>query len=710
MNKRYQKILLVLIILIYLVISGLTSYAYDDAFYFQYFKWVYLYSVQPYYLWIFGAFYNAINIASLFINLPFYILGLDNVIVQQFTIKLPFVVASIIVGFVLVRILKLLRPGLKIGNLPLLLFLLLPITIFDVALFGNPLIISIMFLMVSVFLFVVSRPRVSSIFLALSASTYFYPMFFILPLTLLVYKRYGKVEAFFSFFLFLLVLAIGQLLPLLVSIATGTPLHLTILAPFIGSFSSLTVTSIFPSMWGPYFIVYTLFHFSISNLVEEWAFLFFMIIPMFIFLYKKESANLEGYISFIFLESGMFIIFSPTETPQYLLAIAPMILLLYYLKNSVFYVVVFTIISLFDILIFFTKTPLLYFYSNINPTFAYIYRLGGIPYWTQVLLSSLYLVTLCMLYIYHIAHDRIRLEKYKGIYLIFRKFLCNAKFYSPEKMIKRGVSLLIILLIISLFVSAPQLSKVPRCMYFTPQASSESSRSVLYHTSNNQDSYYVNLSGSYHLLNRYTMKNGKYVLCIPPTTINRNDIKNVPNQGKVVSSDNLSLSITASANPAIVGQQVIFYSTIIGGAGPFTYSWFGGGNAKSINETSIFSYPGNYSVGLVVKDSNGVQVTAQYNETILNDYKVYFNSHFLGGFISLSPHQIPINQSFIRNNNFLNISGNFQSNVTINLNLNMPSFIPTNEILENSMYLLIGVFFSIISVAGLVYTIRIIKK
>jgi len=72
-------------------------------------------------------------------------------------------------------------------------------------------------------------------------------------------------------------------------------------------------------------------------------------------------------------------------------------------------------------------------------------------------------------------------------------------------------------------------------------------------------------------------------------------------------TSSLAISYTfAPANPQ-TGQAIAFSAIVLGGTGPYTYSWdFGDGNTgRGANITYIYSQPGNYTVTLTVRDSTG---------------------------------------------------------------------------------------------------------
>ncbi|MEM0136510.1 MAG: hypothetical protein QXU18_14990, partial [Thermoplasmatales archaeon] len=680
------------------------SFAYDEAYYFQFFRWVYLYGVQPYFLWTFGSFYNAMNIASLSFNIPFYFFGLDNVLVQQFTVKIPMIISAVLTGYGVKNVLGSLKPNKRFGNTPALLFLLLPITIFDVVMFGNPLIVSLMFLLISIVFLSRSKIGISALFLGASAATYLYPIFFVLPFIKVVDKNYGSSRALNALFLFIVSFFIGQFIPLVLSLLTGIPISLTILAPFFGYHSSVTVTANIPSMWSPYYIPYVILGVNTSATLKEIVFIITMSIPVIVFLLRKDNATLDKYVEFLFLESLVFVIFAITADPQYLLAIAPFAVLLYYLRKDAFYVTSLTVAFILDAVLFFTVNPLFYFFSNLFPSWGYAYKITFPPLFPAIF-SIIYIGFLFTILGFHLQST----GKEKKSVIVKRNLKKNVirrwNQAAPGFFVKQGAIGLAFLLVVTIVLAAPAITDAPKLMYFTPQASSGSSEAILYERGNYSTSYYIKAPVTWSVVNSYARENGAYYIEVPPGSVGSAPAE-LPTPFAEPVNSSFFVYITASIDPVRVGQPVTFYSHVSGGMPPYNYSWYGGGNQHTENETSEFYSPGNWSVEVVVTDSVGAKAVANYTETVLYDYYIYFNSHFLGGYISSTSHTIALNPLYIKEMNFLNFSGNFSSNSPIILYYELPLTVPPWEIFENWPYLLLGVSFLALNILGLLYVLK----
>ena len=70
---------------------------------------------------------------------------------------------------------------------------------------------------------------------------------------------------------------------------------------------------------------------------------------------------------------------------------------------------------------------------------------------------------------------------------------------------------------------------------------------------------------------------------------------------------NLSVTATASPNPATIGQTVTFTANATGGTGSYTYSWAGACNGTSSTCTTSYSSAGNYTATVAVTSGTQTQ-------------------------------------------------------------------------------------------------------
>lgn len=499
----------------YLVLSPFLSYAYDEAFYFQYFRWTYLYHVQPYFLWVFGTYYNAINVGSLGLNIPFYFLGLDNVLVQQFSQKLPLILSAILVSYIIPKILRIIMPDTSIGKYHSIFFLLLPVCIFYVDFMANSLIIALIFLILFVLFLLKSKPKLASILLGISTSTFLYPIFFVLPFIYIVHSKQGKRTSLEATILLVLTVAVGQGIPVAISVITGTPPSYTVLAPFFGHYSSITVTT---SAQSPFSIYYLIAHFNIGigAMVKEVIFFISMSLPVLIFfLSNRKNVNYTKFIDFLFLESLLFVVFAITAEPQYLLAIAPFSALLFYLRRDYFYLSGLNIAFFLGLILFFVSgTPMLYLFSNVVPSWQYSYLFPE----NSLLIFSLSLLYNICLFTIIILH--VRASRRSGAFeLEKRQKPDRGKIKNhltrPDTIVKGGGLGFFFVILLSLILVAPATSHTPNIMLFTPQASSADSGAILTGSYNNNSIYTIYSPITWNLTDSYTRNHGTYYLELP---------------------------------------------------------------------------------------------------------------------------------------------------------------------------------------------------
>lgn len=709
-NLKSKYLPIYIVVIGYFVMAPFLSYAYDDAFYFQYFRWTFLYNVQPFFLWVFGTFYNSINIGSLSLNIPFYFFGLDNVLVQQFTQKLPLIISSLFVGYGVTLIVKHLKPNKDLSLTPMLLFMTLPITIFDVEFMSNPLIISLMFLTLSIVFLTRRKPLISSVLMGAAVSTYLYPIFFIIPLIKIINKNFGKKISIIATFLLIITLSLGQLLPVIISVMTNTPISTTVLASLFGDISSVTITSSSISLYGPYLILYMLFGIKLSSVVVEFVFLVFMSVPMFVFLFQKRNmVTLDNFINFIFIDSLVFVIFAITALPQYLLAIAPFSIILFYQQERPFYITILNGIFSIYLLFFFTQNPLMYFFSNIYPPWGNSSSLN-LPSIAILSLSFLLVVLFSTYTGFHFFAIREHRVKDSKQHLSDKRFKKYKNLWISENMGRRGSTLFICLMVVTLAIALPIANHSPEIMIFTPQSNSSSTVAVYNGTEGNLSKYSIELpTVPKSLSNKYANEFGSCSFNIPEGMIT--NITESSLIYKVTNvSRNMSVTVTSSANPIRVDQKVTFYSRVKGGIPPYSFQWYGGGSVKTQNETSKFYSSQNFSVELVVTDSSGYELSVTYKEQVgYYYYSVFFNGHKLGNFNSSMPHEILGKDLHLEKLNNVEFGNHFLPYDTIRIVFELPPNVPPLLILENPLYLFIGLLDFGISLLGLLWTVKFLR-
>lgn len=549
--KKHGTIFLFLLIIIgYFVISPFIAFSYDDSFYFQYFRWVYLYGVQPYFIWVFGAYYNTIMVGAYLLNVPFYFAGFDNVLVQEFTFKLPLILSSGVAAYGISEIISKLRPSKRFSLTPGIIFLIFPLMVFYIPTFGNPLIVALMFLVLSVVFLLRSKPGFSSLFMAAAAATYLYPVFFILPLLKVIDRRFGRKETERSLLIILLGLFIGQGIPLIAYYATGIPFSVgSILAPFYSVSSSITFTSNQFAQWGPYFIPQAVFNYNTPPLAVYAIFALSMLIPMILFLVKKIGDDyFIPFIEFLFVDSLMFSIFAFVADPQYLQVIIPFALILFYLKRSSFYLNFSILASLLSTFQFFLANKwLLILFQNISPSWNR-YQIT-FPPGTEALVDSLYLLSLSILLFLHLIYRQNTKTKKeeKGSVKRWEKTQLGPNAYT-----RYGTLLLTFTIIAILFVAIPASDNPPNFMYWTAGSDIGSSNGITLQASNVSDVYVFQAPLPWSISNNWTREHSEFKLYLPETTAVSNSSCTLSFNSRFVGNVSFSSSELVPINVSLV--------------------------------------------------------------------------------------------------------------------------------------------------------------
>ncbi len=520
-----NNLLLICVILLYLLISPLTGFPFDEAVLFQRYYWIYFYGIQPFYYWLFGVYYLVTLLGGLLINIPFSLFNSDNVLVQEFSIKFPLILAAFISGLTIEALVKHFSHHKVNGVSPTLLFLLIPITVYDVAFHGNPLIIAVMFLLLSTLFLFRGKFALSSVFLGMASATYLYPLFFALPFIKSVRKVANTKSATCYSLVFIATFVFGQIIPILVYIFTKTPLvYGSILAGESGT-SSLTSTSAAVSPWGPYIFLSSLTGFELTTSESAIIFVILMSLSMIIFLIKKQSnENQTGLISYLFLSNFIFVVFATNTVPQYLLALVPFALILGYLGHDFRYIIGLTLASVLDICVMLTSSSnnLFVFFLDANPLVsAYSVKWPSNLY---ILMGMLYIFSLSLLLFWHLDSMRIINHSIKKRHLMKEREVTEAFIgflKEEEHYIQKGVISLSLVAFIVFFMVSPSFHSVPAQMSTIPSLSQYTSEANLENKSINKSCYVVSPPYPWQLTSTQYRLSARYNLTIPLVDISQ---------------------------------------------------------------------------------------------------------------------------------------------------------------------------------------------
>ena len=497
--------------------------------------------------------------------MPFYLLGVDNVLLQQFSEKLPLIISAFLTGFVIMVILKFLRPKESLGNSPAIFFLLLPVTFFYVDFFDNALIVSILFTVLSLLFLIKSKPRSASAFLGVATATYLYPIFFLFPFIRIVKKDFGSKISKDSFLIFFITFLVGQLAPAGISLLTGTPISGTIFAAVLGQYSSVTVTSAAQSQYSLYFI-FSQIGFEPGALIKEIIFVSAMTLPLIPFLTVNiEKISIDKYIEFLFLESLIYVIFAITAVPQYLLAIAPFSVILLYQRGIRSYITGLNVAFCFGLILnFVNNTPLFYLFSNVNPIWQFDYKIIVSPIFVSII-SILYTLSLFSLLVLHLSSSKSKSAKESkdnpvGDFKQVKRHTQTVTVPSEKKLFLG----FIFAVVMTLVIIAPNLYHVPNLMLFTPQASSGEDNAIELTSPNNITLYSVEAPPPWSLSDMYARSHGLYYVVIPRGSVYELMSKvytyNVTFNSEPIGEYNSSTSHLIFINPSLV--KGINYITI----------------------------------------------------------------------------------------------------------------------------------------------------
>jgi hypothetical protein len=353
-----------------LLIGTITSHVFDDAVYLQHNLWYYDLNVNPAYYWLQGTYYACISAAAYAPAVLLQSVGLHNVLVDQFFIKLPLIAAAVTGGPIVYQIVRSLGASESLAKLSSLVWISNPIVFFSAAIHGTGIVIAIVFLLGGFLALLKSRWDISAVLFGVSISTYLFPLFAIPVILRYIWEKAGKNQAG-SFFVWLTgVIALGELPAVFASLAAGESFSqgLVISPGNLGTgsaayppsysiydvFNLLRDSSIFTQDQYTIIFVATL---SIASLLIA-------IIPQRSFFTRR---NLLTYFTFLTLG---FVILNPGSTPQFLLAVVPFVIIEAVVWRERVILSLLGVAIVLDIVTLITWGPqdLLGFLSNTDPS------------------------------------------------------------------------------------------------------------------------------------------------------------------------------------------------------------------------------------------------------------------------------------------------------------------------------------------------------
>lgn len=350
---KFRNSLLLLLILIFFL-CVVSDFTFDFSTMIFTSNNYYYNGTVPFYYWELGAYYYLIIIATTFISATSVLLfNISYFFLSSAAIKLPIFLTALLTGLVVGKIYF---KELKIPDVRkygLLLFLGNSAIIFYAYMFGSQVIVTAFFLTISLYFGLSEQWNKSSLFLALATSMYIFPAFLLPFLMRHIYRYSGALKAFIFLIIFLIVVALGEFIPLLfykisgISVLGGGDIFAS-QGPlgFSSSLSQPDPFSIFAvgSLIDP--------NFAIASYIYKLFFVAILTIVMLGLTVKYRSYEKNSLIltRAFFLVSASFVVFASAGAPQYLILIIPFTLIIAAQTRREEFIPFLTIIFIFDVL------------------------------------------------------------------------------------------------------------------------------------------------------------------------------------------------------------------------------------------------------------------------------------------------------------------------------------------------------------------------
>jgi hypothetical protein len=314
----------------------------------------YFNGIAPFYYWELGAYYYLIIIAATFISTTTVLFfNIGYFFLSSAAIKLPIFLSALLTGLVIGKIYF---KELKISDArkyALLVFLGNLGIIFYVYLFGSQVIVAACFLTISLYFGLSEQWNKSSLFLALATSMYIFPVFLIPFLMRHIYRLSGAFKVFIFLMIFIIVIALGELIPLLFYKVSGIsvissgsilanqgPLGFSTSLSQPDPFSIFAVASLIDANFAIPSYIYKLFFVSILGIV----------MLKLAVNYQSDEDNSLILTRVFFLSSALFVVFTSAGAPQYLIFLIPFTLIIAAQTRREEFIPFLTIIFIFDVI------------------------------------------------------------------------------------------------------------------------------------------------------------------------------------------------------------------------------------------------------------------------------------------------------------------------------------------------------------------------
>jgi hypothetical protein len=362
-NRSHKRTLFALYITIftfYIFVGTLAAHPFDDYIYARHAQYFYYMNVNPAYGLPMGLYYDLINIGGYFVTILLNAIGIVNVLSIQIGVKIPFIIFAFLTAYLVSRILE--DMGYK-GIYAGLILLTSPVYFFTSVIYGSPIVISIFFLIYSIYLLFRRKTLFSAALFGMSIGSYLYPLLSLPILVRFLYKHEGKRETAIYIAVTTVFAAIGQLTVLylytrmgLYSISPNIPSGYvsSVSLPYYSIFDLFAILKISGSVPGS---IYS-FTYYIASIVAAFSY----------FLIKKENVDRHSLLIFFLIQGVIFSALNPGNLPSYMSAMIPFAIIIAILSKRWVLVGMVWIASVFDFLVIQTINPsgLFIYFSDLN--------------------------------------------------------------------------------------------------------------------------------------------------------------------------------------------------------------------------------------------------------------------------------------------------------------------------------------------------------
>ena len=441
LQRTIEAFTYAVILFFYLLVGIIAGHPYDDAIYAQHAQFFYYLSLNPTYGLLMGAYYSFINIGGYFVTILLSLLGVSNVLTIQIGVKVPFILFTFLTALVLYKLVK--NLGFD-GRYASLIFLTSPIYFFTSVVYGSAIVVSMFFLVSSIYLLFRKRNLLSAILFGIAAGSYLYPLFSIPFLLRYVKKESGWKETAIYFAVSVLFAAIGQLTVLIFYYFNGYH-SIAVSAPS-------SYVSIMPLPYYSVFDILSIFGLSSSlpgQIYDDVYYASAIIASLSYFLIKRDNVNKESLLVFFLIQGVLFSAINPYNLPSYMSAMIPFAIILAIIYRRWLLIGLLWLVSVLSLIVMQTINHIGFpiYFSDVNMKLLNINV--SYPSWLNYVAGFLY--SLCLL-----TFIPIGLRIKAGKVIRFRNTIASQ------------LSTLVAMSVVAIVVLAPVASSVPGDMFLAP--------------------------------------------------------------------------------------------------------------------------------------------------------------------------------------------------------------------------------------------------